>query len=207
MTDHLITPHGGELIDLMASDERLAEIQEQSRDWISWDLTPRQICDLELLMTGGFSPLRGFMNQADFDSVCETMRLTDGTLWPIPITLDLTEEVAEKLEVGTPVALRDAEGVMLAVLHVEDKWEHDREKDAQSVYGTLNQEHPGVAHIFQRTNNVSVGGRIEGVQLPSHYDFPRLRRTPRQSAPRLHPPGLAQRRRLPDPEPDAPRAL
>ena len=69
MTDHLIPPHGGDLVDLMASEERLAEIQEQSRDWLSWDLTPRQICDLELLMTGGFSPLRGFMNRADFDSV------------------------------------------------------------------------------------------------------------------------------------------
>jgi len=93
----------------------------------SWDLTARQLCDLELLATGGFSPLRGFMTRADYEGVCHDMRLASGALWPMPITLDVTEEFAKKLTPGTSkVALRDPEGVMLGVLHVEDVWQPDR---------------------------------------------------------------------------------
>ena len=157
---HLNTPYGGELVDLMVSADREAEIKRDSRDWPSWDLTARQICDLELILNGGFSPLTGFLGKEDFDSVCENMRLADGTLWPLPITLDVTEEVAEKLEKGTPLALRDPEGVMLAVLHVEDIWTLDKEAEAQSVYGTQDRKHPAVAHLFERSNNVAVGGRL-----------------------------------------------
>ncbi|MGD2114179.1 MAG: bifunctional sulfate adenylyltransferase/adenylylsulfate kinase [Acidobacteriota bacterium] len=182
---HLIQPHGGELVDLMVDADRAAELREASRDWPSWDLTPRQICDLELILNGGFSPLRGFMSRDEFESVAKSMRLADGTLWPIPITLDVTEEVAEKLSEGSRLALRDEEGVMLAVLHVEDVWEIDREAKAEAVYGTLDQTHPGVAHLFQRTNNMGVGGRLEGVQLPAHYDFRTLRLTPRETRERF----------------------
>jgi len=178
--DHLIPAHGGELVNLLVDADRATELRQTSRDWPSWDLTPRQICDLELLLNGGFSPLRGFMNRAEFESVAKDMRLTDGTLWPIPITLDVTEKVAEGLSEGSKLALRDEEGVMLAVLHVEDLWEIDREAKAEAVYGTLDQTHPGVAHLFQRTNNIGVGGRLEGLQLPAHYDFRTLRRTPRE---------------------------
>ena len=90
MTDHLNPPHGGALVNLMAGPDRSAELHASSRDWPSWDLTPRQLCDLELLLNGGFSPLRGFMTRADYEDVCEKMRLADGTLWPIPIVLDVT---------------------------------------------------------------------------------------------------------------------
>ncbi len=178
MTDSLIAPHGGDLKELIALPERQAELKEASREWPSWDLTARQACDLELLLCGGFSPLDGFMNQADFNAVCDSMRLADGTLWPMPITLDVTEDVAEQLSSGSQLALRDDEGVMVACLNVDDIWEHDREKDAESVYGSLDRAHPGVAHLFERTNNISVGGMLEGLQLPSHYDFPKLRMTP-----------------------------
>ena len=116
-TSHLIAPHGGELVNLLASPEKAAELKAHSREWPSWDLTARQICDLELLMSGGFSPLRGFMTQADYEGVCHNMRLASGVLWPMPITLDVSEEFAKKLTPGSSkVALRDAEGVMLAVL-------------------------------------------------------------------------------------------
>ena len=178
--DHLNSPHGGTLVDLLADDGRRNELREASRDWLSWDLTPRQLCDLELLINGGFSPLRGFMGHKDFDSVCTDMRLADGTLWPLPITLDVTEEVAEKLEPGTPLVLRDPEGLMVAVLKVDDQWQIDRERKAEAVYGTLDRTHPGVAHLFERTNNIAIGGRLEGVELPPHYDFVRLRLTPEQ---------------------------
>jgi sulfate adenylyltransferase len=178
MHDHLIPPHGGTLVDLLVSDERADELKSQSRDWPSWDLTPRQLCDLELLLCGAFSPLRGFMTRADYDSVCESMRLADGTLWPIPVTLDLTEEAARDLKPGSTLGLRDPEGVMLAVLHVEDVWTPDAVAHVQSVYGTASHEHPGVAHILDRTNKVAVGGRLEGIQLTPHYDFRHLRDTP-----------------------------
>jgi hypothetical protein len=123
MTSHLIAPHGGELVQLQVPAARAAELKAQSKDWPSWDLTARQLCDLELLMSGGFSPLRGFMNRDDYERVCQDMRLADGTLWPMPITLDVTEDFAKKLTPGTSkIALRDPEGVMLAALSVEDVW-------------------------------------------------------------------------------------
>jgi len=178
MADHLIRPHGGELLDLVAPDERADELRASSRDWPSWDLTPRQACDLELMLSGGFSPLSGFMRRAEHASVCEDMRLPDGTLWPIPITLDLPPDVAEALSIGDRLALRDPEGVMLAAITVEEVWRPDREAEAEAVYGTAWASHPGVAHLLQRTNEFYVGGRIEGVQLPIHYDYRGLRMTP-----------------------------
>ena len=108
------------------------------------------------------------------------MRLADGTLWPIPITLDLPEKVACDLKVGQPLALRDPEGVLLAVLRVGDVWEPELRDEAQKVYGTTNPDHPGVDYVLHQTNPFFVGGLIEGVQLPVHYDFKRDRHTPRQ---------------------------
>jgi sulfate adenylyltransferase len=176
--DHLIAPHGGVLKTLVAGAERSAGLREASREWPSWDLTPRQLCDLELLMNGGFSPLDGFMARRDYEPVRDAMRLSDGTLWPMPIALDVPEVVARALQPGALLALRDAEGVMLAALHVEDAWQPDRDDEAQAVFGTTNREHPGVAALLERTHPWYVGGRVEGLQLPVHYDFRALRLTP-----------------------------
>jgi sulfate adenylyltransferase len=179
LISHIVAPHGGELTDLIALPERIAELKAQSREWPSWDLTSRQICDLELLMSGGFSPLRGFMTQADYQSVCHNMRLSSGVLWPMPITLDVKEDFAKALKPGTSkIALRDAEGVMLAVLHVEEVWQPDRKAEAQSVFGTTSAVHPGVDYLLNKGNPWYVGGRVEGMQMPSHYDFRTLRLTP-----------------------------
>ena len=178
MQDHLIPPHGGELVNLYVTPERNAEIRSQSRDWPSWDLTPRQLCDAELLMSGGFSPLRGFMSRADYESVCEKMRLSDGTIWPMPIVLDVTEEFAKKLAPGKIVALRDAEGVMLAALHVEDVWQPDKMAEAKSVFASTSNHHPGVSYLSKQSHPWYMGGRLEGVQAPPHYDFRNLRLTP-----------------------------
>ena len=178
-TSHLITPHGGKLVNLFVSPEKASELKAHSREWPSWDLTARQICDLELLMNGGFSPLTGFMTKADYDGVCKDMRLASGVLWPIPITLDVTEDFAKKLTAGTSkVALRDGEGVMLAVLHVEEVWQADRAAEAKAVFGTTSKAHPGANYAINIANPWYVGGRIEGLQLPSHYDFRSLRLTP-----------------------------
>jgi sulfate adenylyltransferase len=178
MQDHLVPPHGGELVNLLAGGEKAAELKAKSREWVSWDLTPRQLCDLELLISGGFSPLRGFMTRADHEGVCANMRLASGVLWPMPIMLDVTEEVAQKLAPGASLALRDAEGVMLAALHVEEVWQADREAESQKVFGTKNLKHPGAKSILQGANPWYVGGRVEALQMPVHYDFRALRLTP-----------------------------
>jgi sulfate adenylyltransferase len=175
---HLITPHGGELIDLIAQPERITELKAASREYPSWDLTGRQLCDLELLLNGGFSPLRGFMTKADYESVCKNMKLASGVLWPMPITLDVTEAFAQTLKPGSNVALRDPEGVMLGVLNVEEIWQPDREAEAKAVFGTTSKVHPGVNYLLNIGNPWYVGGKIEGTQLPSHYDFKSLRLTP-----------------------------
>jgi len=178
VSDHLNPPHGGELVNRLVDEARAAELKEASRDWPSWDLTPRQICDLELIVNGGFSPLRGFLDRADYDRVCSEMRLADGVLWPMPITLDVTEDFAAGLESGSRVALRDEEGVMLAVLTVGDVWTPDRAAEAQAVFGTSDPQHPGVDYVLNRSNPVYVGGSVEGLQSPSHYDYRELRHTP-----------------------------
>jgi sulfate adenylyltransferase len=178
-TSHLIPPHGGELVDLIAQPERIAELKSHSKEWPSWDLTGRQLCDLELLLTGGFSPLRGFMTRADYEGVCHNMRLANGTLWPMPITLDVTEEFAKKLTPGTSkVALRDPEGVMLAVLNVEEVWQPDRKAEVQAVFASTSAAHPGADYTINKANPWYVGGTLEGIQIPSHYDFRNIRLTP-----------------------------
>ncbi|HEX4666127.1 MAG TPA: bifunctional sulfate adenylyltransferase/adenylylsulfate kinase [Chthoniobacterales bacterium] len=178
-TSHLIPPHGGELINLILDREEAADTKAASRDFPSWDLTPRQICDLEMLLNGGFSPLTGFMNRADYEGVCADMKLANGLLWPMPITLDVTEAFAKTLQPGTTkIALRDAEGVMIAILHVEDVWQPDRQAEGKNVFKSTSIAHPGVAYLMNRSNPWYVGGRLEGLQLPSHYDFKTLRQTP-----------------------------
>jgi sulfate adenylyltransferase len=177
-TSHLIAPHGGELINLIAQPERATELKAHSREWPSWDLTARQVCDLELLMSGGFSPLRGFMTRADYEGVCKNMRLASGVLWPMPITLDVTEAFAKTVTPGSKVALRDGEGVMLAVLNVEEVWQPDRKAEAEMVFGTTSDAHPGVDYLLKKGNPWYIGGKIEGLQSPSHYDFRSLRLTP-----------------------------
>jgi len=158
---------------------RAAELKAHSKDWPSWDLTARQLCDLELLMSGGFSPLRGFMNRADYEGVCHNMRLSNGTLWPMPITLDVSEEFAKKLTPwSSKIALRDPEGVMLAVLSVEDVWQPDRKAEAQSVFNSTSAAHPGADYAISKSNPWYVGGKIEELQPHAHYDFRSLRLTP-----------------------------
>ncbi len=177
MTDNLVPPHGGTLVDLIVDPERAEEMKESSVDWPSWDLTLRQQCDLELLMNGAFSPLRGFLSEADYERVKSEMRLVDGTLWPIPINLDVPADVAEGLAPGSMLALRDDEGAMLAALEVSDIWQPDKAAEANAVFGSNDASHPGVAQLMA-SNDWYVGGTIHGVQLPQHYDFRKLRTTP-----------------------------
>jgi sulfate adenylyltransferase len=178
MSDHLISAYGGALVDLLVDERRAAELKAQSREWPSWDLTPRQLCDLELLLTGGFSPLRSFLGRHDYESVRDHMRLADGTLWPIPITLDVSADIAAKLDNGSTLALRDLEGAILAVLHVTEVWQPDLKAEAEAVFATTDPAHPSVAMLLDSTRPSYVAGELEGLQVPIHYDYRDLRHSP-----------------------------
>jgi sulfate adenylyltransferase len=178
MDSYRITPHGGQLINLIVEPERANVLKKLSRDLQSITLSSRQLSDLELIINGAFSPLRGFMTSADYESVLDRMRLQDGTLWPVPICFDISETEARRLEVGQSVALLDGEGFMLAVLHIEDIWPIDKSLEAEKVYGTQDICHPGVDYLFNQMGTYYIGGSIEGIQSPLHFAFRRHRHTP-----------------------------
>ncbi len=166
--------------ELYVSYESAQKLRADAGDLPSWDLTSRQICDLELLMNGGFNPLKGFMGQADYDGVVESMRLADGTLWPMPITLDVSQKFADGIEPGQDIALRDQEGVILAILSVSDKWTPDKSREAAGVYGADDSAHPAVNYLHNTAGPVYLGGPITGIQPPVHYDFRGRRDTPNE---------------------------
>ncbi len=166
--------------ELYTSHDNARKLKAEATDLISWDLTPRQICDLELLMNGGFNPLNGFLSEDDYDSVVETMRLKNGALWPMPITLDVLEAFAEKLEIGKDIALRDQEGVILATMTVTDSWTPNKSKEAEYVFGADDLSHPSVHYLHNTAYSVYLGGPIVGIQQPIHYDFRARRDTPNE---------------------------
>ena len=145
-------------------------------------LNQRQLCDLELILNGAFKPLNGFMNQTDYKSVLKNMRLKDGTLWPIPINLDVKEETIKSLNLKkqNKIALRDKEGFLICIMTIEDIWKIDKKNECKSVYGTLDKNHPGVNYLFDKVNDYYIGGKVQLVQLPHHYDYQLLRHTPKE---------------------------
>jgi sulfate adenylyltransferase len=184
-TESLNPPHGGTLKELYLPFAAAQALKQRSASLPGWTLDARQLCDLELLLSGAFSPLEGFLNRRDYASVLDDMRLADGTLWPIPITLDVDEAFAAKLASGGEVALRDSEGVPLAVLKVEDIYFIDPLQEAHQVFGTTDRLHPGVAELLDHRHRVYLGGRVQGIQAPQHHDFAELRDTPRSLRARL----------------------
>ena len=174
----ITTPHGGRLVGLLVDSDRAAKLKRRAAVWPSWNLTRRQLCDLELLACGGFSPLRSFLGRDDYLAVCESQRLANGTLWPIPVILDVPDEMAAIARSAGTLALRDADGVLLAALHISETWRPDLRAEAQAVFGTTDLAHAGVAHLLQRNYPCYITGALEVVQLPRHPDFRPLRRTP-----------------------------
>ncbi len=166
--------------ELYVSYDSAQKLKVDAGDLLSHDLTPRQICDLELLMNGGFNPLKGFLSQEDYESVVDTMRLANGTLWPMPVTLDVTEKFAEGVEVGQDIALRDQEGVILATMTVTDKFTPDKGREAEKVFGADDIAHPAVNYLHNTAGKVYLGGPITGIQQPVHYDFRGRRDTPNE---------------------------
>lgn len=174
------SPNHVPIPELYVSYESAQKLKLDAGDMPSWDLSPRQICDLELLMNGGFNPLKGFLSEADYDSIVDSMRLTDGTLWPMPITLDVSEDFAASVEVGQDIALRDQEGVILAILSVTDQWHPNKSREAEKVFGADDEAHPAVNYLHNSAGPVYLGGPITGIQQPVHYDFKMRRDTPNE---------------------------
>jgi sulfate adenylyltransferase len=173
-------PNLAPIPELYVSYDSAQKLKHDAGDLPSWDLTQRQVCDLELLMNGGFHPLKGFLTEADYDGVVEKMRMADGSLWPMPITLDVSQAFADKVEPGQDIALRDPEGVILAILSVTDKWTPDKHREAKHVYGADDLAHPAVNYLHHKAGPVYLGGPVTGIQPPVHYDFKARRDTPNE---------------------------
>ncbi len=176
----LIKPHGGTLSNLYVEGRELENQRKLAQDLAVWTLTQRQLCDIELLLNGAFSPLQGFLSEEDYTSVVDNMRLQDGTLWPVPVTLDVSEQFAESISGKSHIALCDPEGVLIANLEVSDIYIPDKDQEALQVYGTRDKKHPGVAYLFNQAGAVYIGGKVVGIEAPNHYDYRHLRESPQE---------------------------
>jgi sulfate adenylyltransferase len=175
-----ITPHGGKLVDRLAvGAERLA-LLEIAKALPSLTVDDRVLSDIEMIATGGLSPLEGFMGREDFEAVCHHMHLTSGPPWTIPVVLGVPKSRAAKIKEGDDVRLDDARGTPIAVLHVTEKYEHDTATHARKVYLTEDEKHPGVAAV-RRMGDVLLAGPIRVMNLPAHEDFLQYRLTPAQT--------------------------
>ncbi len=161
-------------VPLFASPARRRELRALAGAMVDWVPTDRPRCDLDLLITGAMAPLTGFLGRADYDSVCGRMRLADGALWPMPITLDVPAEVARWIGPGDGLALREPGGALLGVLWVDDVWAPDLGAEAEAVFRTTSDAHPGVAHLREQTHPFYVGGRLEAVRRPFFPSFGRI---------------------------------
>ncbi|UWQ29762.1 bifunctional sulfate adenylyltransferase/adenylylsulfate kinase [Leisingera sp. M523] len=166
--------------ELYVSYESAQKLKIEAAGLTSWDLSPRQICDLELLMNGGFNPLKGFLSEDDYNGVVENMRLADGSLWPMPVTLDVSEDFAGSIEIGQDIALRDQEGVILGTMTVTDRWEPNKSREAEKVFGADDDAHPAVNYLHNQAGKIYLGGPVTGIQQPVHYDFRGRRDTPNE---------------------------
>jgi sulfate adenylyltransferase len=180
----LITPYGGELVDLLVPEESREKLTEYAGRLESLKITERSVCDLELLAVGAFSPLDRFMGQADHQRVVDEMRLANGCLFPMPIPLPIDEDDRARVTIGQDIALRNPQNELLAIMTVEEIYEWNLDEVAQKVFGTLDTRHPTVAEMH-RWGKFNISGRLQVLRLPPHYDFKSLRLTPRETREQL----------------------
>ncbi|HSJ88020.1 MAG TPA: bifunctional sulfate adenylyltransferase/adenylylsulfate kinase [Anaerolineales bacterium] len=179
---NLIPPYGGKLVNLVVDQNEREELLARASKLSSIKITMRNLCDLELLATGGFSPLTTFMGKADYDRVLREMRLADGTLWPLPITL--TADPKELPTVGEDIVLRNANNDVVAIMTLDEVYHWDPQTEAALAYGTNDHRHPMVSEM-QRWNKVCISGPLKVINLPKYYDFVNLRCTPTEVRQRL----------------------
>ncbi|ASK61069.1 sulfate adenylyltransferase [Virgibacillus phasianinus] len=163
-------PHGGFLINRELTGQRRAEAIKNAEKLRSITVNSWVISDMELIGIGGFSPLTGFMAQADYENVVKNTRLADGTIWSIPITLPVTVEQAKNLNIGEQIALKGKDGIIYGTINLAEKYEYDKKKEAQNIYGTTNAAHPGVKKVYEK-GNIYLGGAITLLNRPDHSQF------------------------------------
>ncbi len=181
MSNELIKPHAGKLINCYCDNSKVQEYKDRAVNYSSHTLTDRQLCDLELILNGAFSPLDGFMVQKDYNSVLDNNRLSDGNIWSIPIVLDIQFKLADSISINNKLALRDKEGYLIAILEINDKWNYNKELEAKKVYGTTDISHTGVRYLFENGGDVCVGGKLIGIERPHHHDFLDIRLDPNET--------------------------
>lgn len=182
VNSNLIEPYGGILVNLLVPEEKKQEVKTYAGELPSIQLSDRQVCDLELLATGAFSPLDCFMGEADYQSVLDDMRLVNGHLFPIPITLSVDSEAG--IEQGKDIALRNSKYELLAVMTVEDIYEWDQSELCQKVFGSEDSRHPLVAEMH-KWGKLNISGKLQVIELPKHFDYQNLRMTPAQAREKL----------------------
>ena len=184
MTGTLVSPHGGTLVNRMVDADSLETLRTQAASLPRIEMSAKQACDLEMIAMGAFSPLTGFVKEADFRSICTDMRLADGTVWPIPATLAVDDDVKGTLEVGSRAALYHNDGTLMAVIDVEEVYAHDRDIELSGVFRTTDNAHPGVAQVLAEGDWL-VGGTVHVLTvLPEHEpgeQFTEYRLTPEQT--------------------------
>lgn len=173
-------PHGGVLQDLVQRDlNRHDELLRESQSLKTWNLTARQICDIELILNGGFSPLTGFLTETDYLGVVNDSRLASGTLWTMPINLDVDAEFASTLSQGERITLLQDNEIPIAIITVADVYKPNKQLEAEKVFRG-DPEHPAIVFLNNSVGEYYVGGALDAIQLPVHYDYPGLRKTPAQ---------------------------
>jgi sulfate adenylyltransferase len=179
--DTTIAPHGGDLVDLLVPEDRREATRAEADHLPKLVVNARELSDLEMLAVGALSPLTGFVGEADYVSVLETMHLSGGLAWAIPVTLSLTDDDVKRIGAGNSVALLSREGGdPIAVVDVAEVFKRDRQKEALGVYGTEELEHPGVAALYE-AGDFCLAGTVRALGLPEHDDFLSYRLTPAQT--------------------------
>jgi sulfate adenylyltransferase len=179
-TAETIAAHGGRLIDLLAAGEEAADLRARAAALPAVKLNSRTLSDLELLATGGYSPLEGFMTEADYRSTVTDMKLASGLPWPMPITLAVDDGQASSIKEGDEIGLADEAGRVLGVLTVQEKFRYDKQAEAKNVYRTVEEAHPGVAAVYAQGDTL-LGGPVRALETPRHDDFAAYRLTPAQT--------------------------
>ena len=178
----LIEPYGGSLVDLRVDAEELRELMAYAGHLPSIQITDRTLCDLELLAIGAFSPLDRFMSRADYQRVLDESRLSNGMVFPMPITLSV--DAGPDIRIGQQIALRDAKNNLLAIMTIQEVYEWDLAEAAAKVFGTEDVRHPAVAEMH-RWGKVNISGRLQVLQLPPRHDFQSLRLSPAETRAKL----------------------
>ena len=175
----MIRPHGGILVNRIAVGEAREELLRKAAEFPELVLNRQQLGELENIATGLYSPLEGFLDELNYYSVINEMRLGDGTVWTMPIVLDVSEEEARSLRVGTQVALKGADGKIYGILDLEDKYVPDLISEAEQVYQTIDDRHPGVANLYNR-GEVLLGGKVTLLNRLQYREFNEYRKDPAQ---------------------------